>query len=309
VLEQPPEDVRIAYRAVSVDGVNIAYREAGPGDAPVILLLHPIPGSSRTFEPLIRRLGGRYRLVALDYPGFGRSDAPDPERFRYAYEPLARTVAAFVDQLGLTRFALYLHGSGVSVGMRLALARPQALEALIVQNGTIYEDGLRSGWTRCRSFWRDRDAHEADMLSTHLSPSASRRRRVGRDPDLESYDPEIWEAEAAFLKRPRQAEIQLDLLFDEQTNLQAFPGWQAWLRARRPPLLVLWGRHDLAFNPATAVAFQRDAPEAEVRRLEAGYFASDTHPEQVAWLVNRFLQRLEAPLAARNPDLRARRAP
>lgn len=279
----------VFYRTAQVDGVSIFYREAGPADAPVLLLLHGLPSSSRMYEPLLRRLSDRFRLIAPDYPGFGHSDWPDPKTFAYTFAHLADIMARFTEQLGLTRYALYLQDYGGPVGLRLSLAHPQRLSALIVQNAVAHDEGLGPNWKLRRAFWADRATHESTLRTNLLSLATTRTRHVGSDPALERYDPDLWTDEFAFLGQPGQADIQTDLFYDYRTNVAAYPAWQAWLRQTQPRLLVLWGRFDLSFEISEPAAYRRDVPQAQVHLLDAGHFALDTAAQEIALLVRAFL--------------------
>ena len=279
----------VFYRTAQVDGVSIFYREAGPADAPVLVLLHGLPSSSRMYEPLLSRLSDRFRLIAPDYPGFGHSDWPDPKAFAYTFDHLADIMARFTEQLGLTRYALYLQDYGGPVGLRLSLAHPQRLSALIVQNAVAHDEGLGPNWKLRRAFWADRATHESTLRTNLLSLATTRTRHVGSDPALERYDPDLWTDEFAFLNQPGQADIQTDLFYDYRTNVAAYPTWQAWLRKTQPRLLVLWGRFDLSFEISEPAAYRRDVPKAQVHLLDAGHFALDTAAEEIALLVRAFL--------------------
>lgn len=282
---------RVTYRTVAVDGLSVFYREAGPRDAPTLLLLHGFPSSSRMYEPLFRRLASAYHLVAPDFIGFGHSDAPDPRSFAYTFDRLADIVEAFTRVLGLSRYSLYLQDYGGPVGFRLALAHPERVAAIIVQNAVAHEDGLGPLWDTRRAFWADRPAHEAALRENFLSLAATRQRHVGRDPDIAAYDPDLWTDEFAFLCRPGQDAIQTDLFYDYRTNVARYPAWQSWLRSRQPPLLVVWGRYDPSFETAEAEAYRRDVPDAEVHVLDAGHFALDVKPDEIATRLADFLAR------------------
>ncbi|MGV7030811.1 alpha/beta fold hydrolase [Methylobacterium symbioticum] len=281
----------MTYRTVAVDGLSVFYREAGPRDAPTLLLLHGFPSSSRMYEPLLRRLAGAYHLVAPDFIGFGHSDAPNPRSFAYTFDRLADIVEAFTRVLGLSRYSLYLQDYGGPVGFRLALAHPERVPAIIVQNAVAHEDGLGPLWDTRRAFWADRPAHEAALRENILSLAATRQRHVGRDPDIAAYDPDLWTDEFAFLCRPGQDAIQTDLFYDYRTNVARYPAWQSWLRSRQPPLLVVWGRYDPSFETAEAEAYRRDVPDAEVHVLDAGHFALDVKPDEIATRLADFLAR------------------
>ena len=288
--DPPMPNQRVFYRTVQVDGLSIFYREAGPKDAPTILLLHGFPSSSRMFEPLFARLSDRYHLVAPDYPGFGHSDAPEPAAFAYTFDHLATVVDHFTQAVGLTHYSLYLQDYGGPVGLRLAIAHPERLDSLIIQNAVSHEDGLGPLWATRRAFWADRAANEAALRANLISFNATRQRHLGSDPDISRYDPDLWTDEFAFLSQPHQVDIQSDLFYDYRTNVASYPAWQAWLQKKQPRLLVIWGKYDPSFQVAEAAAYKRDVPAAEVHILEAGHFAMDTEAQQVADLIRSFLK-------------------
>lgn len=282
----------VSYQTVAIDGVNIAYRESGDRAKPAILLLHGVPSSSRMYDALMRRLGDKYHLVAPDYPGFGNSDAPDPATFSYTFDNLSKVMQAFTDTLGLQRYVLFMQDYGAPVGMRMAEARPQAVRALVFQNGNVYEAGLGAMWSQRKAFWTDRASHEGEVVRVHQSVAATRARHIGSDPNVAAYDPDLWMDEYAYLNRQGQARIQADLIYDYQSNIAAYPRWQAWLRKQQLPTLVVWGKHDLAFTVAGAEAFRRDNPAAEVHVLDGGHFVMDTRLDDVVTLTDAFMQKL-----------------
>lgn len=280
---------RTTYQWVDIGGLSVFYREAGSPDAPAILLLHGFPSSSRQWEPLLARLADGFRLIAPDYPGFGHSDAPDPAGFPYTFDHLAEVTERFTEHLGLDRYVLFVQDYGGPVGFRLACAHPERVLALVVQNAVAHEDGLGPLWETRRAFWADRAAHEAALRENFFSPAATRQRHIGTSPAPEAYDPDLWTDELAFLGRPGQRDIQADLFYDYRTNVASYPAWQQWLRANQPLLLVLWGRYDPSFEAAEAQAYRQDVPGAEVHFLDAGHFALDEQPDQVAELTRQFL--------------------
>jgi pimeloyl-ACP methyl ester carboxylesterase len=280
------------YQTVDIDGLNLFYREAGAPDAPVVLLLHGFPSSSRMWQPLIDRLADRYRMVAPDYPGFGHSDAPSADSFGYTFDRIAAYVERFTDAVGLDRYSLVVQDYGGPVGMRLAVRRPERLTALVVQNAVCHEDGLGPLWETRRAFWSDRASHEKALRENFFSPAATRQRHVGNSPHPDHYDPDLWTDELAFLRRPGQQDIQTDLFYDYRTNVASYPDWQRWLREMQPPLLVLWGRYDPSFQQDEAEAYRRDVPGAEVHVIDAGHFALDEAPDVVASLTDGFLARV-----------------
>ncbi len=277
------------YRTITIDGLSIFYREAGPVDAPTLLLLHGLPSSSRMFEPLLTRLADRYHLVAPDFPGFGHSDWPDPNVFAYTFDHIAQVMQGFTEILRLTRYTLYMHDYGGPVGFRMALAHPERLEALIIQDAVAHDEGLGENWKARRAFWADRAAYESTLRATLLSPETTRTRHVGSDPAVERYDPDLWTDEIAFLSQSGQADIQSDLFYDYRTNVAAYPTWQAWMREHRPRLLVIWGHYDLSFELSEPEAYRRDVPDADVHVLAAGHFALDTAADEIAGLIRGFI--------------------
>ena len=285
--ERPVEHPTL-YRTTRIDGLSIFYREAGPKDAPTLLLLHGLPSSSRMFEPLFDRLSDRYHLVAPDYPGFGHSDWPDPKEFAYTFDRYADVMNHFTEALGLSRYTLYMQDYGGPVGFRMALAHPDRIEALIVQDAVAHNEGLGANWATRRAFWADRPAYEDALRKNLLSLATTKVRHIGDDPKVELYDPDLWTDEYAFLNAPGQAQIQTDLFYDYRTNVAAYLKWQAWLQKTQPKLLVLWGKHDLSFDLGEPERYRKDVPTAEVYVLDAGHFALDTAADQIAALVRGF---------------------
>jgi len=281
---------QVFYRTVKVDGLSIFYREAGRKDAPTILLLHGLPSSSRMFQPLLTRLADSYHLVAPDYPGYGHSDWPDPMQFDYTFDHIASVMHDFALALGLSRYTLYMQDYGGPVGFRMALAHPEAVQALIVQDAVAHNEGLGANWATRRAFWADRSTHEEALRKNLLSMAATKTRHVGDDPNVELYDPDLWNDEYAFLNSPGQAQIQSDLFYDYRTNVENYPKWQAWMQKTQPSLLVIWGKHDLSFDPGEPERYRKDVPNAQVYVLDAGHFALDTKADEIAALVRQFMK-------------------
>lgn len=276
------------YHRATVDGVNLFYREAGPKNAPTIVLLHGFPSSSREFDTLIPLLATRYHLVAPDFPGFGQSASPPPSSYAYTFDHLAQTTDDLLDQLGIRRYALYLHDYGGPVGFRMMLGHPERVQALVVQNANAYNEGLGVKWAGIAKYWADPDAHP-EVLDAFLSPAATEQRHTAGTSHPDRYDPDTWTDEYAHLSKPGQREIQGMLLYDYRTNVASYPAWQAWLRTHRPPTLVVWGRNDPSFIAAGATAYRRDLPDAEIHLLDAGHFAFDEQVDEIATLMLAFL--------------------
>jgi len=278
------------YRTIDVDGLSVFYRESGPADAPVLLLLHGLPSSSRMYEPLLSRLADRYRMIAPDYPGFGHSDWPSTQAFDYTFERIAQVMIRFTERLGLSRYHLFMQDYGGPIGFRMAMAQPDRLGAMIVQNAVAHESGLTALWEPRRAFWADRSSHEPALRKNLLSLEATRRRHLGSDPNIERYDPDLWTDEFRFLSSPGQADIQTELFYDYRNNVAAYPSWQKWMKERQPRLLVIWGKYDLSFDQSEPTSYRQDVPTAELYILDAGHFAMDTAADDVARLVRNFLQ-------------------
>ncbi len=277
------------YHRATVDGVGIFYREAGPNDAPTIVLLHGFPSSSREFDTLIPILATRYHLIAPDFPGFGQSDAP-PSVYTYTFDHLAETTDHLLDQLKIGKCAFYLHDYGGPVGFRMILAHPERVQALIIQNANAYREGLGAKWTNIAQYWADPKTHPA-AFDAFVSFAATEQRHTLGTSHPDRYNPDTWTDECAHLSRPGQREIQAALLYDYRTNLASYPTWQAWLREHRPPTLVVWGRNDPSFIAPGAEAYKRDLPYAEIHLLDAGHFALDEANDQIARLILEFLDR------------------
>jgi pimeloyl-ACP methyl ester carboxylesterase len=244
------------------------------------------------FDPLFVRLADRYHLVAPDYPGFGHSGWPDPKTFAYTFDHYAEIMNRFTETLGLSRYTLYMQDYGGPVGFRMALMHPERIEALIVQDAVAHNEGLGANWKTRRAFWADRVANESALRANLLSLSATRTRHVGNDPNLERYNPDLWTDEFYFLNQPGQGDIQSDLFYDYRTNVEAYPKWQAWMRAKQPPLLVIWGKYELSFDPGEPERYRKDIPGSEVHVVDGGHFALDTAADEISELVEHFVSSL-----------------
>lgn len=286
------------HRTVAVDGTDIFYREAGPVDAPVVLLLHGFPTSSHQFRGLIGRLSGSYRVIAPDMPGFGFSAAPPRGAFAYTFDHLAEVMGRFTEVLGLSRYAMYVFDYGAPVGLRLAMAHPEQVTALISQNGNAYEEGLSDGWNPTRAYWSEPSAANREALRASLTPEATRWQYTHGAPDETLIAPEAYALDSALLARPGNDDIQLDLFGDYASNVALYPAFQAYLRTHQPPLLAIWGRHDPFFLPAGAEAFRRDVPGAEVRFVDGGHFPLETHLGEITEAIAAFLGRVLPSAAA-----------
>ncbi|MFI8914326.1 alpha/beta fold hydrolase [Streptomyces sp. NPDC053513] len=279
-------------RTTTVDGLDVFYREAGDPANPTLVLLHGFPSSSHMYRGLIAELADEYHLIAPDHIGFGASAAPAVEDFEYSFEKLTEVTLGLLDQLGVEKFALYIQDYGAPIGLRIASRHPGRVTAIVSQSGNAYTEGFTPFWDLLFAHARDRAAHEADVRQLLTAEATRWQYTHGVPADrLDHVPPETWTLDQAGLDRPGNKEIQLQLFWDYQFNLDGYPLFQEYFRTHRPPLLAAWGRGDEIFGPAGAEAFARDLPDAEIHLLDAGHFALETHGEEIAGLVRDFLGR------------------
>jgi pimeloyl-ACP methyl ester carboxylesterase len=280
----------IRYRTIDTGGHRVFYREAGDPAHPTLLLLHGFPSSSHMFRNLIPLLVDQFHLVAPDLPGFGHTTSP--AGFAHTFDNLADVMRGFTDALGLDRYALYVFDYGAPVGFRLALGRPDQVTAIVSQNGNAYEEGLSENWDPIQRYWREPSSENRNALRSLLTLDTTRWQYVHGVPDETLLSPDGYTLDHALMGRPGNAEVQLDLFRDYATNVALYPQFQAYFRARRPPLLAVWGRNDPFFLPAGAEAYRRDNPDTAVRLLDTGHFALETHAREIAALIIGFLGRV-----------------
>jgi pimeloyl-ACP methyl ester carboxylesterase len=274
---------------IEADGVKVFYREAGPADAPVVLLLHGFPTSSFQYRELIPRLADKYHVIAPDLPGFGFTEVPQHREYRYTFDALAETMLAFTDALRLNSYTLYVFDYGAPTGFRLAMARPERVTAIVSQNGNAYEEGLGDAWAPIQLYWRDPTPGNRDMLRQALSPEGLRSQYTDGVHDPDVIAPEGYTLDAAMIARPGNMDIQLDLFLDYANNVKLYPAFQKYFRESKPPLLAIWGKNDPFFIPPGAEAYPRDNPNATVQFLDTGHFALETHVEEIAFAMREFL--------------------
>lgn len=279
------------HRTAKVGGVELFYREAGPAQAPVILLLHGFPSSSHMFRKLIPALADRYHVIAPDYPGFGLSAMPDRAGFAYGFGRFAELTDGLLEQLGVQRYALYVMDYGAPVGYRLALRHPERVTALVVQNGNAYDEGLREFWQPIKAYWADGSTEHREALRAGTTLAATRSQYLDGVRDTSRIDPAVWLLDQALLDRPGNAEIQLDLFKDYASNVALYPQFQAYFRERQPPTLIVWGKNDAIFPAEGARPYLRDLPTAELHLLDTGHFALEDQGDEIAALMRDFLAR------------------
>jgi pimeloyl-ACP methyl ester carboxylesterase len=285
----------IRYRTINVDGVRIFYREAGAEESPVLLLLHGFPTASHMFRDLIPQLADRFRLIAPDLPGFGQSDMPSRDNFPYTFDNLARVIDQFTEQVGLSRFAIYIFDYGAPVGLRIALKHPERVSAIVSQNGNAYEEGLSAGWNSLREYWRNPTKEGRDALRSAFTSETTLYQYMKGVADESLVSPDGPALDNFYLARPDAHEVQLDLFLDYASNVALYPRFQNYLREHKPPLLAVWGRNDPYFLPAGAEAFKRDVPDAQVRLFDTGHFALETHVAEIAETIRNFFDSVSKP--------------
>jgi pimeloyl-ACP methyl ester carboxylesterase len=279
------------YHSVPIGGQSIFYREAGPQDGPVVLLLHGFPTSSHMFRNLIPLLADRYHVIAPDYPGFGESSMPDHTAFAYTFANYTDLIDGLLDHLGAKRYAMYLMDYGAPVGFRLALKHPDRVSGLIVQNGNAYNEGLGIFWDPIRRYWADSSAEHRAALKVLMQPETTKFQYTDGMSDVARIDPDNWLHDQVLLDRPGNLDIQLDLFHDYGSNVKLYPEFQAYLRTHQPPTLIVWGANDKIFPAAGAAPYQRDLPNAEIHLLPTGHFALEDKLDVMAPLIHDFLDR------------------
>ena len=290
--EPRPSTPRVLYRTLTIDGLDIFYREAGPTDAPTVLLLHGFPTSSHMFRELIPRLAERYHVVAPDYPGYGYSDAPTVEQFEYTFDNVASVVEKFTEKIGLDSYSIYLMDYGAPVGFRLAAQYPERVQTLIIQNGNAYDEGIDNDfWKPIKEYWKNRTPENGNKLRSLLTIDATKWQYTHGVRDVESISPDTWAHVQPLLDRPGNQEIQLAMFYSYGSNPPLYPKWQAYFRKHQPPTLIVWGKNDAIFPAAGAHPYKRDLKDVEMHLLDTGHFALEEDGSAIADLILDFLSR------------------
>jgi len=285
---------KVSYRKVDVDGLNIFFRQAGPQDAPALLLLHGFPSAGHMFRDLIPQLADRFHVVAPDLPGFGQSDMPERTSYSYSFDNIATAIDRFTEVIGLRHFAIYVFDYGAPTGFRLAVRHPERISGIISQNGNAYVEGLSDGWSPIRAYWQDPSDATRNALRAFVAPETTVWQYTHGVADTSAISPDGYSLDNFYLARPGAHEVQLDLLGDYKSNVALYPEFQRYFRRHKPPFLAVWGKNDPFFLPPGAEAFKRDMPDAEVRFLDTGHFALETHCDEIAAMIRQFLGSIPA---------------
>jgi pimeloyl-ACP methyl ester carboxylesterase len=285
-----PDPSRVMYHTAQVDGLKIFYREAGPKNAPTLVLLHGFPSSSHMFRELIPRLSDKYHVVAPDYPGYGYSDAPTTEQFVYTFDHLADVVDHLLDQQGITKYSIYIQDYGAPVGFRLATRHPERIQAIITQNGNAYDEGLAPFWAEfLYPYWKDPNPTNEAKVRQLLTLDTTKFQYLQGFRNPEDVSPDAYTFDQMTLDRPGNDKIQLALFYDYRNNPPLYPAWHKYLREKKPAVLVVWGKNDPVFAAAGAQAFLEDVPQAELHLLDTGHFALEEDGAEIAQLIRSFL--------------------
>jgi pimeloyl-ACP methyl ester carboxylesterase len=280
---------KVHYKTTRINDLDVFYRDAGPVDAPVLLLLHGFPTSSNMFRNLIPRLAPSFRVIAPDYPGYGQSSVPDRREFDYTFANMAMIVDQLLEQLNIRKYSMYVMDYGAPIGYRLALLHPERVDSLIIQNGNAYSEGLLKFWDPIKRYWADPTSENRNALTFMVAPETTRWQYQNGVEDTSLLDPTTWMLDQSLLDRPGNGDVQLDLLLDYGSNVPLYPEFQAFFRERQPPTLIMWGKNDFIFPPEGAHPYKRDLPGAEIHLLDTGHFALETHGDEIADRIAGFL--------------------
>jgi pimeloyl-ACP methyl ester carboxylesterase len=277
------------FKTVTVDGLKIFYRESGEPGLPKLVLLHGFPASSHQYRNLMAALCNNFHIVAPDYPGFGNSDMPDPKKFEYTFDKTAELMEKFLQQVGFTKFGMYVQDYGGPVGFRIVDRHPDWLEWLIIQNTNAYEIGFTAAWEGLRgAYWKSRSAENEKAVGAFLEPDTIRTIYLHGHPEPEKISPDNWNMDNHFLERPNARQVQLDFFYDYRNNVELYPRWQAFLKKKQPKTIIFWGQDDIFFTKEGGEAYLNDLPNADMHRLQSGHFAVEDCLETIAEKMKAF---------------------
>lgn len=284
-------DRHILSKTISINGIDIFYREAGNKKNPCLLLLHGFPSSSAMFKPIMLLLCDRFYLVAPDYPGFGFSGFPDQGEFKYSFENIANLIGTFAETIDLRSFTVYLHDYGSPIGLRLCIRNPEKIKGIIVQNGNAYMEGIGPQWDETRDYWENPTEEKKKKVSAFLSEDGTKMQYTAGVPEhlLSRLSPDAWTLDWQRMCREGNIEMQFELNCDFKSNMEMYPAFQSYFRENQPPALIIWGKHDAFFNVDEAFCYQRDLPSAQVHILECGHKALETNLDEIAKLIVDFM--------------------
>jgi len=288
---QSGNDIQTLYKTVKIDGLDIFYREAGPKDAPTIILLHGFPTSSHMFRNLIPELSDKYHVIAPDYPGYGFSAMPSIDEFDYTFDNLAIVVEKFINKLGIDNYTLYLQDYGAPVGFRIATKDPKKVDGLIIQNGNAYDEGLREFWIPLKAYWKERTEANAEPLKVFLTLEGTKWQYTHGVRNPETISPDNWAHVQPLLDREGNQEIQLALFYSYGSNPPLYPSWQDYLRTHQPPTLIVWGKNDQIFPAEGAYPYKRDLKNIDFNILDTGHFALEEDLYVISGHIDRFMQK------------------
>ncbi|WP_268223376.1 alpha/beta fold hydrolase [Sinomicrobium oceani] len=280
------------FRSIDVDGIHIAYREAGDPENPTIVLLHGYPASSHQYRKVLNRLSDTFHLIAPDYPGYGNSDFPAPDTYEYTFDNMARTMDAFLEKKGLMSYAIMMQDYGAPIGFRIAVRHPERVTAIINQNGNAYEEGLGDGWKLIREFWADRNEHTEKALLPAFTLDGLKWQYTHGTRNPEAVNPDTWHLDYLRMSRPHAHRVNLDLWYDYQNNVKQYPEWQQYLREYQPPMLIVWGKNDEYFPERGAAAFRKDLKEIDYNIYDTGHFALEEEGEPIMEKIRAFMGKL-----------------
>ena len=280
------------FKTEHVDGINIAYREAGDNKKPSLLLLHGYPSSSHQYRKVFNRLADKYHLIAPDYPGFGHSDFPAPDQYDYTFDNISKTINSFLEKLEIDNYAIVMQDYGAPVGFRIALAHPERVTAIITQNGNAYEEGIGEAWKPIKKLWANRIKENEEALLDAFSLEGLKWNYTHGTQDVESVNPDCWHLDYLRMQRPYAKKVNIDLWYDYQNNLKQYPQWQAYLREHQPPVLVVWGKNDEYFPESGAAAFKKDSKNIEYHIYDTGHFAMEEYGDKIIDEIEKFMTKI-----------------